>query len=87
MHTAKREKCQILWMGPFHGMRPPRLKKNLVHFWGKVQELWNGPPRTDIWWKIFKFYFGMYFQSCGMDSPELTSGGKFLNSAFACTVQ
>ena len=23
MHTAKWEKCQILWKGPFHGMDPP----------------------------------------------------------------
>ena len=27
MHTAKREKCQILWMGPFRGMDPSGFKK------------------------------------------------------------
>ena len=48
MHTAKQEKCQILWMGPFNGIDPSWDWKNFwMHFRVYDQKLWNGPPR--IW--------------------------------------
>ena len=36
----------------------PQDSKNLMHSWVQDQKLLNGPPpRSDIWWKFWKFYF------------------------------
>ena len=42
------------------------------------------PPRIG---KIFKFISEFRIKRCGMDPPDLTSGGNFWNSSFPCTVQ
>ena len=57
MHAVKWEKCQILWMGPFHGMYLPPIQHRKIfelHFWVQDQKLWNSPPPgylVEIWEK------------------------------------
>ena len=61
MHTAKREKCQILWMGPFRGMAPPDWKKNLNAFLSVGSDVVEWTPQDlTSGGNFWKFYFSMY---------------------------
>ena len=49
MHTAKQEKCQILWMCPFHGLSPPRIRKFFEFSCGVRNKSCGMYPPPRIW--------------------------------------
>ena len=63
---------------------PWKISMLTFHFWVQDQTLWNGPPRIG---KSFKFISEFRIKSCWMAPHDLTSGGNFWNSTFACTVK
>ena len=90
MHTAKREKCQILWMGPFCGMTPHTgLENFLSSFLGLVSKVLEWTPNLWQSWKCnIRCCISQFrIKSCGMDPPPDLTSGNFWNSTFACTVQ
>ena len=52
------------------GMDPPRIGKLFwMHFWVQDLKLLNGLLRSDIWWKLWKFYLAMYSPMIHADLP------------------